>query len=356
MVMLIGHNAQARFYLGPDRTLRRLPKPKRHPPNPNRNLPPPNRHPPDMNPISAVILKMSESPAWERRISGWRTTRRVVERFMPGEHLDDAVGAARRINERGMSTSLNPVGEHVHDEEAADAATDAYLQILHRIESDGLSSNMSVKLSLLGLDLGTSTAADNLTKILEAAHAQGTFVRIDMESSAYVNRTLEIHDAARERFAGVGVVIQSYLKPQCRRRRQPRAFGRRGEVGQGSLQGGARDRLCRQGRRRPQLRGAHRPHARRRRTRQRGSRWRVATHDRRLVERAQELAAERGVETGLEFQMLYGIARDLQDDTAAGRFPVRIYISYGAAWYPWFMRRLAERPANLTFFLKHLLS
>jgi proline dehydrogenase len=306
-----------------------------------------------MNPISAVILKMSESPAWERRISGWRTTRRVVERFMPGEHLDDAVAAARRINERGMSTSLNPVGEHVHDEDAATAATDAYVQILERIKNDGLDSNMSVKLSLLGLDLGTTTAADNLTRILEAAEARGLFVRIDMESSTYVDRTLEIYEAARARFDGVGVVVQSYLR-------------RSADDVEKLARTGAAVRLVKGAYKEPpDIAFADKADVDRSfeqltarmladDARANGVALAVATHDRRLVESAEKMAAERGVETGLEFQMLYGIARDLQDDTAAGRFPVRIYISYGVEWYPWFMRRLAERPANLTFFLKHL--
>ncbi len=272
---------------------------------------------------------------------------------MPGEHLDDAVEAARRINGRGMATSLNPVGEHVHDEEAATAATEAYLEILRCIRADRLDSNMSVKLSLLGLDLGTSLAADNLTRILEAADAQGTFVRIDMESSGYVDRTLEIHQVARRRFSGLGVVIQSYLRRSAADVERLVASGAAVRLVKGAYKEPPDiafadkadvDRNFEQLTERMLADDA----------RATGVALAVATHDRRLVERAQELATERGAESGLEFQMLYGIARDLQDDTAAGRFPVRIYISYGPAWYPWFMRRLAERPANLTFFLKHL--
>lgn len=306
-----------------------------------------------MNPVSAVILKMSESPTWERRISNWRTTRRVVERFMPGEHLDDAVAAAQRINGRGMSTSLNPVGEHVHDEEEATTATEAYIRILQRIGSEALKSNLSVKLSLLGLDVGTDTAAANLSRILEVADAQGTFVRIDMESSAYVDRTLEIHAQARARFSGVGVVIQSYLK-------------RSADDVESLVQSGAAVRLVKGAYKEPaDIAFADKADVDRcfeqltarmldDDARANGVQLAVATHDRTLVEKAEEMAAQRSIDSGLEFQMLYGIARDLQNDTAAGAFPVRIYISYGEAWYPWFMRRLAERPANLGFFLKHL--
>jgi proline dehydrogenase len=306
-----------------------------------------------MNPASAVILKMSESPAWERRISGWSVTRRVVERFMPGEHLDDAVAAARRINGRGMSASLNPVGEHVHSDEEAVAATDAYVEILARSQAEGLDANLSVKLSLLGLDLGNEVAARNLTRVLEVAQTHGIFVRIDMESSAYVDRTLEIYGQMRDRFADVGVVIQSYLK-------------RSADDVETLVHEGAAVRLVKGAYKEPadiafadkadvdsnfeQLTARMLQDD----ARAAGVQLAVATHDRSLVEKAAALAEDRGVDEGLEFQMLYGIARGLQNDTASGRFPARIYISYGPAWYPWFMRRLAERPANLMFFLKHL--
>lgn len=306
-----------------------------------------------MNPASAVILKMSESRAWERRISGWPVTRRVVERFMPGEHLDDAVAAAQRINERGMSASLNPVGEHVHSDEEAGAATDAYVEILSRTHTEGLDANLSVKLSLLGLDLDTEVAAGNLNRILKVAQTHGIFVRIDMESSAYVDRTLEVYRQMREQFTDVGVVIQSYLK-------------RSADDIEALVHDGAAVRLVKGAYKEPaDIAFADKADVDRNfeqlatrmlqdDARTAGVRLAVATHDRSLVEKAQTIAVDRGVHQGLEFQMLYGIARDLQNDTAAGRFPVRIYISYGEAWYPWFMRRLAERPANLIFFLKHL--
>lgn len=306
-----------------------------------------------MNPASAIILMMSESPAWERRISGWSVTRRVVERFMPGERLADAVAAAQRINARGMSASLNPVGEHVHSDDEAAAATDAYVEILARTHAEGLDANLSVKLSLLGLDLGTAVAASNLTRILEAAQAHSIFVRIDMESSAYVDRTLSVYGQMRERFAEVGVVIQSCLK-------------RSADDIEALVDKGAAVRLVKGAYKEPaEIAFADKADVDRNfaqltermlqdDARAAGVRLAVATHDRALVENAEALAGARGVEEGLEFQMLYGIARDLQNDTAARRFPVRIYISYGKAWYPWFMRRLAERPANLMFFLKHL--
>jgi proline dehydrogenase len=307
-----------------------------------------------MNPASIALLKMSESKSWERRISGWKTTRRVVERFMPGEDLDDAITAAQVLNKRGMATSLNPVGEHVYSKAEAAEATDAYIEILTCINDVQLNSNMSVKLSLLGVDLGFEIAVANLSRILEAAKIYGSFVRIDMESSAYVNQTLEIHKQLRKHFTGLGVVIQAYLR-------------RSADDVEALIRQGASIRLVKGAYKEPaHIAFENKDDVNRNfehlamrmledDARANGVHLAVATHDRKLVEKAESLARDRGIKEGLEFQMLYGIARDLQDDTLAGQFPVRIYISYGPAWYPWFMRRLAERPANLGFFLRHLL-
>jgi proline dehydrogenase len=273
---------------------------------------------------------------------------------MPGEDLDDAIAAAQVLNERGMATSLNPVGEHVYSKSEATAATDTYIRILARINDVRLNSNMSVKLSLLGVDLGTEVAVANLRRILEAAETNGAFVRIDMESSAYVDRTLEIHKQLRKRFTALGVVIQAYLRRSA------------GDV-EALVRQGASIRLVKGAYKEPsdiafdnKVDVNHNFECLTARMLEddaqgNGVQLAVATHDRKLVEKAESMAADRSIAEGLEFQMLYGIARNLQDDTVAGRFPVRIYISYGPAWYPWFMRRLAERPANLSFFLRHLL-
>ena len=273
---------------------------------------------------------------------------------MPGEDLDDAITAAQVLNKRGMATSLNPVGEHVYSKAEAAEATDAYIEILTCINDVQLNSNMSVKLSLLGVDLGFEIAVANLSRILEAAKIYGSFVRIDMESSAYVNQTLEIHKQLRKHFTGLGVVIQAYLR-------------RSADDVEALIRQGASIRLVKGAYKEPaHIAFENKDDVNRNfehlamrmledDARANGVHLAVATHDRKLVEKAESLARDRGIKEGLEFQMLYGIARDLQDDTLAGQFPVRIYISYGPAWYPWFMRRLAERPANLGFFLRHLL-
>jgi proline dehydrogenase len=307
-----------------------------------------------MNPIRAVILKMSESDSWRRRLTNWGTARRVVSRFIPGEHLDDAVRAVTVINEGGARASLNPLGEHVENAAMAEAAANTYLGIVERIGSGGLDSNVSVKLTMLGLDLDRNLAIGHLKRILSAARTHGTSVRIDMESSAYVDGTLAIYEELHDEFPNLGLVIQSYLK-------------RSAEDIERLIPLGAAIRLVKGAYKEPPdvafpkksdvdrsfanlLERLLDPDAR-----ESGVELAVATHDPVLVNRAEELLRQRGIDSGVEFQFLYGIRRDVQRQIIADGFALRVYVSYGPSWYPWFMRRLAERPANLTFFLRHLL-
>lgn len=307
-----------------------------------------------MNPVRAVILRMSESESWRRRLTRWGATRRVVSRFIPGEHLDDAVRAVTGINAGGARASLNPLGEHVENEAMAEAAANTYLGIVERIGNDGLDSNVSVKLTMLGLDLDRDLAIGHLKMILAAATTHGTSVRIDMESSAYVDGTLAIYEELHDQFPNLGLVIQSYLR-------------RSAEDVERLIPLGAAIRLVKGAYKEPpevafpgksdvdqsfanlleRLLDAD--------ARESGVELAVATHDPLLVGRAEELLRQRGIDSGVEFQFLYGIRRDVQRQILADGFGLRVYVSYGPSWYPWFMRRLAERPANLTFFLRHLL-
>ena len=307
-----------------------------------------------MNPLRAVILKMSESDSWRRRLTGWHVTRRVVSRFIPGEHLDDAVRAVLGINQGGARASLNPLGEHVEDETMAAAAADTYVGILERIGNEHLDSNVSVKLTMLGLDLDRGLAVQNLRRVLAAATAQGTTVRIDMESSPYVDVTLGIYEELHAEFPNLGLVIQSYLRRSAddverlitlgapirlvkgAYKEPPEvAFPKKTEVDRSFAE--LLERLLEAD------------------ARERGVELAVATHDPALADHARRLLRDRGIETGVEFQFLYGIRRDVQQQIVADGLDLRVYVSYGPSWYPWFMRRLAERPANLVFFLRHLL-
>jgi len=307
-----------------------------------------------MNPLSAVILKMSESDSWRRRLTNWGAARRVVSRFIPGEHLDDAVRAVTLINGGGARASLNPLGEHVENEAMAEAAASTYLGIVERIGSDGLDSNVSVKLTMLGLDLDRDLAVGHLRRLLAAATTHDTSVRIDMESSAYVDGTLDIYEELHDEFPTLGLVIQSYLR-------------RSAEDVERLIPLGAAIRLVKGAYKEPPeiafpkkadvdrsfadlLDRMLDPDAR-----EYGGELAIATHDPVLVDRAKELLRQSGIDSGAEFQFLYGIRRDVQRQILADGFALRVYVSYGPSWYPWFMRRLAERPANLTFFLRHLL-
>ena len=307
-----------------------------------------------MNPLRTMLLRMSESPEWRQRMIGWSATRKVVERFMPGDHLDDAVAAARQLNAAGMKVSLNRLGEHVHDEATAENEAEEYVRILERIASESIDAGISVKLSQVGLDLSRDTAESHLWQVLEVAEQHDIFVRIDMEESQYVDATLEIFEELHQRFSRLGVVIQSYLY------RSPDDVDRLAEMG-------VPIRLCKGAYSEPpevafpNKRDVDRNYVallERLITREaidNGVRPAIATHDVSMIEAAKKLIAERNIESGVEFQMLYGIRRDLQEKLVTDGFPLRVYVSYGPSWYPWFMRRLAERPANLFFFVRHLM-
>jgi len=307
-----------------------------------------------MNPTRAILLAMAGSPTWQRLITGLPVTRRVVARFIPGESLEEAIAAVRTIGAQGMSATLNPLGEHVASMAQAASAAATYVRIVDRIADNGLNCGLSVKLTMLGLDLGPELAAENLRVILQRAAPHGVFVRIDMESSSCVDATLAIHRQLVGEFPLLGVVIQSYLRRSAADvdrladagasirvvkgayREPPEiAFRNKADVDASFLS--ILERLAR-----PDA-VAH------------GVRVAVASHDPKILRAGRILIQERGLR-GWEFQMLYGIGVQSQQQLAAAGYPVRIYLSYGPSWYPWFMRRLAERPANLLFFIRHLVS
>jgi proline dehydrogenase len=271
----------------------------------------------------------------------------VASRFVAGDTLDRAIEVARSVGERGIATVLDHLGENVSEPEDADEAVGAYTRALERIAAEAsLDAYISVKLTQLGLDFSTELAVGNLGGVLDAA--AGRLVMIDMESSVYVDRTLEVFRTLRQRSDRLGICLQSYL------RRTPRdaaalppgsivrvvkgayleppevAFEDRAEVDRMFARLVA-DLLA----------GGHTVH--------------VATHDPRLLQWSRAHAARRGVPTAdMEFQFLLGVRRDLQARYAALGAPVRVYVPYGTEWYPYLTRRLAERPANMWFFVSNL--
>lgn len=275
--------------------------------------------------------------------------KRISRRFVAGLTLDDAIAAVAAVNQLGMNASLDPLGENVDSRAAAEQATAAACTILDTIHRRQVDSNLSVKLTQLGLDLGIDLARDQLRQIVARATALDTFIRVDMEGSAYTETTIALVEQLHAEGSNVGTVLQAYLHRTA------------ADV----------DRLVAQGIRLRLVKGAYRESvaiafqdkaevdANYLRLMQRlldsGLYHAIATHDERIVERTIAYARQRGVAPeAFEFQMLYGIRRDLQQRLHAQGWRVRVYIPYGTEWYPYFMRRLAERPANLLFLLKNL--
>jgi len=274
--------------------------------------------------------------------------RKFAARFVAGETVDTAVDAARDLNRRRITATLDLLGESISQESEAIRARDVYLQMLDRIAQTGVDSNVSVKLTQMGFDISEDLCFANMSAILEKAKSLGSFVRIDMESSAYTQRTLDFFTGRLfDRFgAHTGVVIQS-----CLRRSEK-------DVDQ-LIEMKARVRLCKGAYLEPaevaypDKADVDRAYLRlMERLMERGNYPGLATHDQRILEHARRFAKKKGIEPSrYEFQMLYGVRRDLQEQLRAAGHNVRIYVPFGTQWYPYLMRRLAERPANIAFIL-----
>jgi proline dehydrogenase len=300
--------------------------------------------------LRALLLELAKSSRLRRWIASNGSTRRLAQRFVPGEDLAPAVEAARRSNLAGMAVSLDHLGENVLSREDAERARRAYTDALDRIAAENLDANVSLKLTHLGLDLGDEFGAEQLRIVTQRAAALRNFVRVDMEGSEYTDRTLRIVRQARAETDAVGTVIQAYLyrsekdiqdllRIGCRIRlvkgayKEPSeiAFPRKKDVDANYI------KLMRL------LLPSGIYHA-------------MATHDPEMIDATVRFAAERGItKDKFEFQMLYGIRTDLQSRLVREGYRVRVYIPFGKDWFPYFMRRLAERPANLLFFARNLL-
>lgn len=290
--------------------------------------------------------------------------RRMARRFVAGDTLADALHAVRKLNDEGMLATLDLLGEHTADAADANASTAKIIQAIEQIAESGVHSGVSIKLTQLGLKLDLTLTENNLRQILQAASQRQIFVRIDMEDSPWVDTTLGLYRKLRtEGLDNVGVVIQSYLYrseadvlaliTEGARIRvvkgaymEPpeRAFPEKADVD--AAYDRLADLLLHAGHSLPAMSGVAGP-------------WppmlAVASQDPKRIECAKKHAVELGIpKAQVEFQMLFGIRRDLQQRLAAEGYPVRIYVPYGRQWYPYFMRRLAERPANLWFFLTNL--
>ena len=306
-----------------------------------------------MNLLRRPMLAIADSKAVEGLIRRNGLSKGLVRRFVAGEDLETALAAALSIADQGMTTTLDQLGENVATAEEARAAAASYTTILARMAEAGLEPNISVKLTMLGLDLGgDDLATENMVAILEAARAVEGFVRIDMEGSAYTARTIAITEELHDIFPNeVGTVIQSYL------RRSPedveRMIARQARV---RLVKGAYAEpasVAYQDRREVDAAFARLME----RLLDAGRYPALATHDPALIRRARDYVGRNGIGTDrFEFQMLYGVRRDEQAALTAAGYRMRIYVPFGTQWYPYFTRRIAERPANALFGLRQVVS
>ncbi len=305
--------------------------------------------------ITRILLYLSAA-GWARRVvTHWGLARHIAQRFVAGETLDDALAAAAALNRRGMMVTLDYLGESVRSEQDTRAVVAMYRRLLARIHEAEAQASVSLKLTHLGLDIGEELCVLNLRQILTDARAFDIQVTIDMESSAYTERTLRIYRTMRDEydFSNVGTVIQAYL---YRSRADMEALAAED----------AHIRLCKGAYLEPpsvaypDKADVDRQFVELMRTFLRAGTHAylcIATHDEQIIQQAEALLADDSSLTSrCEFQMLYGIRSARQEALAAAGYPVRVYVPFGEAWYPYFMRRLAERPANLIFFMRGFFS
>jgi len=313
--------------------------------------------------LRSLLIYLSKADWMRHLVMGWKIARKVALRFVAGESLQDAIGVIQSLNAKSMNATLDQLGEDAHTADKTRKTTDEILNILNVIEKSGVRSNMSVKLTQIGLTLDEALCGDNLERILSHAKQLKTFVRIDMEDSGCTDGTLRLYRKMRVElgYDNVGMVLQSYLYRSETDAQALLAEGARIRLVKGAYDEPPEiaypkkrdvdqnyDRLVKLMLEASKLESSPRLSE--------DGKWppiaAIATHDRKRIDYAIEIARQLGVpKEKVEFQMLYGIRRDLQEDLVSQGYPVRIYVPYGTEWYPYFMRRLAERPANLWFFV-----
>jgi proline dehydrogenase len=316
--------------------------------------------------LRSFLIYLSKA-AWARKIvTQWGLAWRAASRFVAGETLADGIRVAKSLNDKGMNATLDHLGEHTSSPDEARRASEDIKKIAESIKDSAVRSNISIKLTQIGLALGEDLCAENLAGILKHSAERGIFVRIDMEDSPWVDATFRLYQKMRHElgFDNVGVVIQAYLyrsendirelsTTQTRIRLCKGAYKEPGEIAfpKKSDVDNNYDHLvqmlldCSKDAGSPPVSpdGKTPPIPA------------LATHDERRIDYARSIVEKICLpKNAVEFQFLYGIRRDLQEQLVAEGYPVRIYVPYGTEWYPYFVRRLAERPANVWFFISNL--
>ena len=299
--------------------------------------------------LKDTLLYLAQNQKMHNFVIHNSVTRNASRRFVAGETLDDAVRVAHMLNKQGLQVALDLLGENVTDDKETRAATQDYIKAINLMERTHIDANVSVKLTALGLDISRELCEENLRNVLEQASKQNIFVCIDMEGSDYTEQTVNMALYMHERFKNVGAVIQSYLYRSrgdleqligqgvrirlvkgAYKEQQPVAYQNKGDVDRNYVQ--LMMLLLSQ-----------------------GNYPAIATHDEAIINAACKHVRDHGIsKSSFEFQMLYGIRRDLQEKLVKQGYNMRVYVPYGSQWYPYLMRRMAERPANLMFVMSNL--
>ena len=297
-----------------------------------------------------AVIAVADNPLVTKFFTGSKLARGLVDRFVAGESIDEAIAVCHDIAAQGLTITLDQLGENVHTQAEVDAATATYVAGLRRLRAEGLEPNVSVKLTMLGFDLGDDVARDAMASILETAREVAGFVRIDMEGSAYTERTMRVFFELHDQFpAEVGIVIQSYLHRAevdvrdciARNARVRLVKGAYAEPASVAFQGAAKVDASYVKLMKLLLDEGNFPA--------------LATHDPALIQQARDYVRQRDIPLDrFEFQMLYGVRRDEQQRLAGEGYGMRVYVPYGTEWYPYFSRRIAERPSNALFVLRQL--
>ncbi len=298
--------------------------------------------------LRGTLLYLADRRSIRHFVTHNRLGRSSARRFVAGETLEEAIQATRALNQRGLTVSLDHLGENVTDAAEAASAAQDYSKILDAIKQAGLDANISIKLTALGLDIDADHCEANVRQVLDRAKSYNIFVRVDMEGAAYTERTLHLVEKLRQDYEGVGTVIQSYLYRSAKDVENLIASKTRVRLVKGAYKEPPEVAYPRKedvDRNYQQLMRLLLTH---------GNYPAIATHDVAMIQAAKTFTAENNIDKArFEFQMLYGIRRDLQEQLIREGYNVRVYVPYGTQWYPYLTRRMAERPANLLFVMSN---
>ena len=300
--------------------------------------------------MRGLFLYLSRQPALRRWMEGWPPSHKVTRRFVAGDTLEEALAVCGRLQGEGVFSTLDHLGENVSTIEEASASCDAYVRALEQIGKRRLSSTIAIKLTQFGLDLSSEACLQNVRRLEAEAKAAGSRVEIDMESSAYTERTLATAIQAGSEGGCVRVCVQAYLHRSAADIDRLNAAAVPVRLVKGAYREPASVAF-------PRKQDVDAKYMELMKILlDRGVYPAIATHDERIIQEALEYVQGRSIrKESFEFQMLYGIRRDLQRKLIGQGYRLRLYVPYGTEWYPYFMRRLAERPANLWFVLRNLL-